>query len=89
MGWMEELEDISSTSDPIQKFINIATDLIQKSESGSTGPRLCTDKRSEQRLLDGLRVLAESVQREVQRIENEMTSHLVDLRERVEVLESR
>ena len=73
-------------SDPIQEFINTAVDLKQKSESDSTQPRLCTDKRSEQRLLDGLQKLAEAVQQEVQRVENETTRDLVDLRKQVEAL---
>ena len=75
-------------SDPIQEFINTAVDLKQKSESESTEPRLCTDKSSEQRLLDGLRRLAEAVRQEVQRVENETTGDLVDLRKRVEALEN-
>ena len=75
-------------SDPIQEFISTAVDLKQELESESTEPRLCTDKISEQRLLDGLRILAEAVQQEVQRVENETTSDLVDLRKRVEALEN-
>lgn len=75
-------------SDPIQEFIDTAANLMQKSKSESSEPRLCTDKRSEQRLLDGLRELAVAVQEEVQRVENETTSDLVDLRKRVETLEN-
>ena len=75
-------------SDPIQEFIKTAVDLKKKSGSESTEPRLCTDKQSEQRLLDGLRMLAAAVQQEVQRVENETTSDLVDLRKRVEALEN-
>lgn len=73
-------------SDPIQEFIDTAVDLRQESKSDSTEPRLCTDKGSEQRLLDGLKELAEAVQQEVQRVENETTRDLVDLRKQVEAL---
>ena len=73
-------------SDPIQEFINTAADLKQQSESESTEPRLCTDKRSEQRLLDGFQELAKAVLQVVQRVENETTNDLVDLRKRVEAL---
>ncbi len=75
-------------SDPLQEFIDTAENLMQKSKSESTEPRLCTDKRSEQRLLDGLQKLAVAVQQEVQRVENETTNDLVDLRKRVEALEN-